>query len=332
MMRIFRRKPTRGGFRHPNCFAVVIAAATAVVMHLNFDPAPAGAESIADDYSFAHITAAVAPLPAEYPSADSDAENLHGQTASSPADFGTLSGQRAMLMHVLLLERGLQKLSQTPDYTATFAKQERLDGDLGDTQAMQMKVRHEPFSVYMKWLQGDTGRELLYVDGEHEGKMLVKVGGFKGKMLPALKVDPAGSLALKEARYPVTKAGLKNLALELIHHRQRDLKHIDRVGCRMLADQQFDGRKCYCFLVEYRERAVSDLYRKSLIYIDSQLSLPVMVRNHTWPTEEQQQLTGEKLDEATLIESYAYSNIQLDQRLADAEFDRENDKYRFCRR
>lgn len=327
MTRTRRRRPVRSACRRHNCCCLLITAAAAAGLYLNFDVTPAGAEP-AGRIDTSHLTAAVAPIPAEARAAAVD--------ASSPFDAdpptGLLQGKRALLLSLLLLERGMQKLAQIPDYTATFAKQERIDGELGESQAMQIKVRHEPFSVYMKWIAGDVGRELLYVDGQNEGKLLVKVGGIRGKLLPPLKLDPGGALALKESRYPVTKAGLLELARELVHYRRKDLETPSGVCCHMLADQSFGGRECYAFLVEYQDRRVSELYRKSLVLIDKELSLPVMVTNYTWPTDEQQPLEPAELDAATLIEVYSYSNIELTRRLADADFDRENKDYRFARK
>ena len=42
-----------------------------------------------------------------------------------------------------------------------------------------VKVRHEPFSIYLKWLSGEVGREVLYVDGANDGEMFVRSGGWK---------------------------------------------------------------------------------------------------------------------------------------------------------
>ena len=106
-----------------------------------------------------------------------------------------VSGSRvALQLHLALLELGKTRIEKSPDYTATFVKRERLDGeDLQEMQTMQLKLRHKPFSLYLKWQEGgDVGREILYVDGQHEQRMLVHPGGLKGKLLPDLKLEPNG--------------------------------------------------------------------------------------------------------------------------------------------
>ncbi len=320
-----------------NCCAVLIAVAAVSVLYFNFEPTPAAADLDQATIDLAELTAsAVAPTAPTRSSATNNRRASHGPSQSQGRgrpSTAILQGKRALLMQLLLLQRGCQKLSAIPDYTATFVKRERIDGVLGENQVILLKVRREPFSVYMKWLKGgDKDRELLYVAGQHNGKMLVRVGGFKGRVLPALKLDPNGSLAMKESRHPVTKIGLLGLACEVIAYRQNDLKGEACNCCQMLADQRINGQDCYCFLVEYDSKKVSEIYRKSLIYIDKENSLPVLVKNYTWPVDADEQLSGTELDEATFIEHYAYSNIQLNPQLAANEFDRTNRKYRFTRR
>ncbi|MFM8218194.1 MAG: DUF1571 domain-containing protein, partial [Planctomycetaceae bacterium] len=124
-----------------------------------------------------------------------------------------------------MLELGRQRMQKLPDYAATFTRQERLEGgDLLDLQTMEMKLRHAPLSIYMKWIEGgEEGRELLFVEGQNDNRMLVKLGGGK-KLLPAVKVDPAGSLAMSEARHPVTSVGLLQLCDQMLVYRRRDLQ------------------------------------------------------------------------------------------------------------
>ncbi len=45
-------------------------------------------------------------------------------------------------------------LQQTPDYTAQFTKQELVAGELTEEQSIYVKIRHQPFSIYLKWLTG----------------------------------------------------------------------------------------------------------------------------------------------------------------------------------
>ncbi len=111
--------------------------------------------------------------------------------------------------HFARLKAGRERFSHIPGYTATLAKQERIGDWLSDEISFGIKVRHLPFSVFMKWQSGDeAGKEVLYVDGKDDGELLVHLGGLKGAILPAIKIDPFGSLALEHSRYPITKLGI----------------------------------------------------------------------------------------------------------------------------
>jgi hypothetical protein len=175
-----------------------------------------------------------------------------------------------------------------------------------------------------------VGREVLFVEGENDQKMLVHPGGLKGKLLPALKLDPTGSMAMAEARHPVTEMGLLALSDLLLSYRRRDLRLEKGVRWEMLGDQKLGDRECNCFIVEYAGREVEPVYRKSITYIDKELSLPVCVRNFGWPAEGET-IEAAKLDEATMIEYYGYNEVRFDRRLSDNDFDKTNKEYTFKR-
>ena len=86
---------------------------------------------------------------------------------------------------------------------------------------------------------------------------------------------------------------------------------------------------CYCFIIEYDHPELSTGYRKVVAYVDKQLSLPVSVKNYGWPKENAQPASPAELDDQTLLETYSYSGIELNQKLTDADFDRHNKSYKF---
>jgi len=258
------------------------------------------------------------------PSADSDgSESL--STANEAA--AVLSGHDALLLNIEILRRGYQKLQQIPAYTATFFRQERVDQRVHPAQVMQMKVRHQPFSVYLKWLVGSKGREVLYVDGQRENRMLVKLGGWKSRLLPSLKIEPDGAVAMRGSRYPVTDIGLLKLCQKLLDHRQRDLERGDAVVCCWRQDAMHDDRLCYVFELEYTTSEFGQ-YRKSVQYIDKQWELPVSIQNFTWPAEDCHDCD----DETTLLESYSFSDLHFIGQLPESAFDRKNSQYGFYSR
>jgi hypothetical protein len=198
-------------------------------------------------------------------------------------------------------------------------------------QSIQLKLRHKPFSIYMKWLEGgDVGRELLFVEGQYEELMQVRLGGIKAR-LPLLKLDPTGSMAMAESRHPVTEMGVAQLAEQILKYRKRDLTLKVGVRWEMLPEQKFMGRACDCWVVEYDSREVEPVYRKSITYVDKELSVPICVRNFGWTDEAPEGGDVAALDEATLIEYYGYTDIKIDGRMTEGDFDKGNSDYKFRR-
>ncbi len=305
-----------------NFLAAIIGALALGILLLTFHVKPAGAGL--DNSAFAAPKLQVSPTPV------ASAADVRGLSSLSVDELNkrinnAIHGSRVALeLHVAQLEVGKHRIERFPDYSATFLKQERVDGnDVQDLQTIQLKLRHKPFSVHMEWLEGgDVGRRVLFVEGQFDEKMQVRLGGTKGKMLPIMKLEPTGSLAMKESRHPVTEMGLLQLA-ELIHkYRKRDLDLKRGVQWEMLPNQQFLDHVCDCWVVEYTDKEIEPVYRKSITYIDKELSLPICVKNFGWADEGADTSDQAALDEATLIEYYGYTEIKFEHRLSDAEFDK----------
>lgn len=240
-----------------------------------------------------------------------------------------IEGRVAKLLHIAMLQEALVRLDGISTYTATFDKQERIGGELLESQSMFMKIRHEPFSVFLNVVDGlHTGRQILYPVASDDPRLLVQLTKFGGR-LPALRLAPTATLAMNECRYPITTAGIKEITKRALELRQRELAHGSLVVTTMRDDATFDGRPAYEFVVEYTKPELSKAaYRRCEICIDRQLMLPVRVRNVTW-AEFAADANDEDLDGTTLLEYYAFRDIDLDIQLDDAEFTCENETYAF---
>jgi hypothetical protein len=245
-------------------------------------------------------------------------------TTDTTTTIKLTSDQENLRLQLTLLEAGLEKMKEIPDYTSTFSKREEVNGVLMSEQVMELKLRHKPFSVYMYWIKGDTGRELLYQEGLNDNMMWVQLGGFAGKLIPALKLDPDGERAKAESRYSITSSGIANIAEKIANYRRDDLKLNRNVVCQKVDTVQFDNRDCYYFVSEYKNIEESKIYRKNELYIDKEWSVPVCVRNYTWNPKDRK-LTEEQL----LIEEYAFTDVQFDKKFANQDFEKANDEYSF---
>jgi len=321
MKRFFRLFSRLSCQQRANGMSATVAIAAVLFLHLESSPIPAGAD-VARRPS--------ANRPFVIATAKPEQTKAVVQTAEVATDLTPDQLlHKDLVEKIRLIERGIEFLSKMPDYTAQFVKQELVNGDLLDEQEMEMKVRHAPFSIYLKWVTGEQGREILFVDGAHDGYMKAHGGGWKAR-LPTVSLEPTSSIAMAESRYPVNKAGLLELAKMMLDVHRLDLEQKRIARCEKLADQMFDERPCHAFLIEYKDRKSSEQYRKSISLIDKEWSIPVYTRNFGWldgqvPADEEQH------DTASLIEFYSYSKIQFRTKLVAMDFDHTNEDYRFKR-
>ncbi|QDT37918.1 DUF1571 domain-containing protein [Stratiformator vulcanicus] len=256
-----------------------------------------------------------------------DEEELKTESVSDSPD---LDGRAAIQKSVELLSVGLERMKSIPTYTAELERREVVDGRLLDPQEIFLKVRQQPFGVYLQWLGEQAGREAIYADGENDGKLVVQLGGLRGRLLGPLRLDPKGGVAMSESRHPVTEIGLTNLAEQIIEYRKRELDWNGGIIAHLTEGAEHDGRKCFRFECEYASAEVSPEYRKSIIHIDEEWLLPVAVTNYGWPIREYE--TPKQCDADTMLEDFAYRDVNLSVRLVSADFDQANAEYNLTRR
>lgn len=330
MQRFLQRCFPRDHQTRANTLASFVAASSLGFLYLQFPLEPAGAEVVRRGKP-APAPVVIIPTAAAVPVL---AENVSSETArQQSAETLTLSpelqAEAVLRRKIEQLEQGMTYLKGIPSYSAQFTKQELVGNELSDEQLMTLKVRHEPFSVYLKWHTGEKGREAIYVHGENKGEMLVHAGGWKAR-LGTLSIDPNGTLAMQENRHPITQAGILELAKMMCDYHRRDLQTHNFSRCEKLADSEFDGRACDVYLIEYKDAKSSETYRKSISFLDKERSVPLYMKNYGWPGANAPTDAAE-LDEATLLESYSFAEIDFGGRVLAADFDHANEEYGFKR-
>ncbi len=239
----------------------------------------------------------------------------------------TLIAEMNLRTKIEWLESGQDFLRSHSGYTARFEKLEAVDGTLLDPQTIHIKCRHEPFSVYLSWEKGDVGREVLYIDGENNGKLLAHDGGWKAR-LPAISLHPECSLAMRDARYPVTAAGILGLVNIMLETHRHDLNTTNYSSCEQTSETTSYGRPGVLFTTRYLSPALSPKYRKSVTVFDEEWMIPVVTKHYEWPSQGWRG-SEQEADEATLIESYQFDEIALDYQPQALDFSRENPEYNF---
>lgn len=202
------------------------------------------------------------------------------------------------------LEKAVRTLENTPSYECTFSKREVVDGELTETETMRLKVRHEPFSVYLYCLgpSKPVGQEAIYVEGN---QVVAHSTGWRS-VLGTLHLDPLGTRMMAGNRHPITNIGMKNLLSRLSGlYAQGVVKEYKGVDVK--------GRSCTCVEVTLKQPAEFHIVR---LYIDDQRYIPVCMQAY-----------GVSVNGVTpLIEEYHYTDFKFDA-LTDDDFDPDNPEY-----
>jgi hypothetical protein len=247
-----------------------------------------------------------------------------------PVDPAQLADQAVVRQVVLDMAReGYRRIrSDLRDYTCVFIKRERVYGKLLPYQYMIAKVRHArstagqqiPFSVYLKFLGPPEveGREVLYVEGENDGKLIAKKGGLRFGYITT-SIDPMSELALEDNRYPITEFGIENLVRRFVEHLESSV--LDDCTVNIRVDARVDERPCIAIEVTNHRPESRTRFHSARVYIDTLLQIPIHYEAYDWPAEGQ--------NEPRLLEQYTYRQVKLNVGLTDADFDRRNPEYGF---
>lgn len=225
---------------------------------------------------------------------------------------------------------GLKLIEESvDDYTATMIKRERVNGKLTEHEFVSAKIRNRkvkdgkvvvPFAVYMKFLKPDSiaGREVIWVEGANENKIIAHEAGLLG--FKRFYLPPDGFLAMMGQRYPITDIGIQNLIEELLVRGEHDLQYGE---CEVKFYKGAKVDKYVCTLIEVLHPIQRDhfTFHRAHIFIDDELGVPVRYAAWSWPTE-----PG---GEPVLEEEYTYRNIKLNVGLTDADFDPDNEAYNY---
>jgi hypothetical protein len=238
-----------------------------------------------------------------------------------PAD--RLEGDAAKRRLLDILTKVKSRIDHVEGYTALFRKQERLDGKLGKLQTMQMKVRNAPFAIYLKFVDPEPGKEVVYCEGRHDNKMIAHSTGWSRRLLPRLALAPTHPLALAENRHPITDAGLASLTNKLLGFRRMDLTDPEAVTILDRITTP-DGRTLLRSIHTHPNPNADRPFARVEVLYNPETKFPVEISSFDWPTP------GET-EELALAERYVYEDLKLDESFSDMDFDPANPAYAFHR-
>jgi len=212
-----------------------------------------------------------------------------------------------------LLNLALKRYETVQDYSCLMIKRERIDGKIQPDNIISMKVRCQPLSIYLKWLEprATLGQEACYVAGQNDGKVRVKGAGTLG-LIGFVTLDLDDSRVRKASRHGINEAGIGNLLQRLAAGWEME-RRLNRTQVQ-IAEYTYNKRRCVRVEATHPQDDGQMQFFRNVVYFDKESHLPIRVECYGWP------LFGQ--GPGQLVEMYSYVNLQLNAGIPEETFQR----------
>lgn len=201
-------------------------------------------------------------------------------------------------------------------YTARFVRREVVEGALKPREEALLKWKR-PGLMYLRWIAGPpAGREILFVPGRDDGRMLVSEPGIFTRFA-TIVMAPDSPRVLEESRHPVTDIGLGRL-IHLILDNAGRAALVGELTVRDLGTAPGrEGLERRLEVVLPPEREKGYYCHRLALTLAAGPGLPVRAIIHDWDDR--------------VVADYAYRDLTLNPPLTAADFDAANPEYGFPR-
>jgi len=219
---------------------------------------------------------------------------------------------------IRVVTKSLRKIEQIPAYEATFTKKE-LVGNQMIAQKMRMKFRRKPFSVYFYFYGDNEGREVIYVKGRNNGKILAHETGLAG-LVGTLNLDPSDSMAMSENRHPITEAGIEAMVANTLADLKEATKYDESV-VKFYKDAELGQMMCNVIEVSHPQPRRQFPLQMLRLWIDKKSGITVRLQQFGFPAQ--------KGGKPPVVEDYVFTDLKTAVKLTDGDFDINNPKYNY---
>src|SRR5262249_33426419 len=155
--------------------------------------------------------------------------------------------------------------------------------------AIYMKIRRQPFSVYVHTLgpAQPKGQEAIYVQGRNNDKAQAHVTGFRHKLVGTLLLAPDSPEMMEGNRYPITSAGFENMLMKVVACYRTEAQGGES-DVQVIPGVKIDNRNCTCVQVSHRAPAPNFMNQTTRMYYDDETRLPTRWESYGWPTHQGQ--------------------------------------------
>jgi hypothetical protein len=223
------------------------------------------------------------PTPAQVPELPDQAKALRGTAVEE------------------ILAMGRAALPKLGIYRAKLTKQERIGSKLQSPQVLRIVVRETPLAIRMEFLEGPTGRKLIYDSATRPDELRVHEHGFLG-IVGATWVSIHSSLVRGDSNHLVTEAGIG----ALLRLQAADMARAKPFGGFVRNDEGWNERGRWCVRYDAPSKASGLYATASRVCLDPATALPMEMT--VW-------------DGHGLLESYLYTELEPNLRDGNDQFD-----------
>lgn len=210
------------------------------------------------------------------------------------------------------IQEAKRNYAAVKDYSCTLVSRERVRNELQEENVMQLKMKAQPYSIYMKWLapKKSAGQEVAFVLGKNNNKMRVK-STFLKNVLGFMSIDPNDPRVLEHSRHNILEAGIGNMIEQMQKHWTVD-RAFNKTQVKS-TDYAYNQRDCIRIELTRGERNPNFYCYRTVIYLEKQSKLPIRLENYDFPRQ------GGPA-EGELLEMFSYVNLQFNTGLRDEDF------------
>jgi hypothetical protein len=204
-------------------------------------------------------------------------------------------------------------------YQCVVHRKERVRGVLRTQQAVFLRVRQQPFAVYLKVLSPPSlaGREALYNPGVYGEQVIARNGGQRFAFVTtAVGVD--SDLIKAETNYRVHEWGVAQTLATVIRILQQEKQYPD-VQVEHFKGAKVDGRGAFGARITHPTQRQGMQFCQALVLIDDEIRLPVYYQAIGWPQN----------DRSQLLEEFSFTKWQFNVSLSAQHFSHKYGGYGF---
>lgn len=227
--------------------------------------------------------------------------------------------EHPLIPAIQLIRQSYDVLRQIGDYEATLIKQELVNGRM-ISQRIRIRLKEEPFSIYMRFEEPHAGREILYVSGQNNNQLLAHETTGLSSLVGTVSLPLDSPQVLAENRHLITDVGMRRM-LEMVIAQWELESQYGETDVKFYPHAKMGNAECEVIETSHPRPRKQFPFHMTRVFLEKQSRLPIRIENYAFPAQ-----VGQP---AVLVEEYTYTNVKTNLGLTAADFDRRNEKYSF---